>query len=409
MTLPKTYKAAQISAKSAPFEIVERELKQPQEGQILVKVLASGVCHSDSVVVDQSMPIPLPKVPGHEIVGDVVSVGPGEKRWKVGDRVGSGWHGGHCFVCKSCLAGDFITASDGHLIIQYLLTYPDRRTQCENENINGVITDGGHAEYVILRTESVASIPTDIEPAKAAPLLTTFNSLRHMDIHPGDVVAVQGVGGLGHLAIQFARQMGYKTVALSQTDSKRQLAMDLGAHVYVDGSKEDHGEALQKLGGAKVIMAVAPSGEAIAKLIGGLAIGKPTPVLQPSQLSLTFLFPRATGGQLLILAIADQLTVPMVCVLALLPPTPWANSDLCFLRTDALFPPFAPLYRPLVQKRLQIRGWPSGSAYDSEECIQFAQVSGVECQVQTYPLEKIQEAYDSMMNGSARFRAVITF
>ncbi|GAA5936395.1 hypothetical protein JCM1841_002927 [Sporobolomyces salmonicolor] len=338
MTLPKTYKAAQISAKSAPFEIVERELKQPQEGQILVKVLASGVCHSDSVVVDQSMPIPLPKVPGHEIVGDVVSVGPGEKRWKVGDRVGSGWHGGHCFVCKSCLAGDFIT--------------------CENENINGVITDGGHAEYVILRTESVASIPTDIEPAKAAPLLcagvTTFNSLRHMDIHPGDVVAVQGVGGLGHLAIQFARQMGYKTVALSQTDSKRQLAMDLGAHVYVDGSKEDHGEALQKLGGAKVIMAVAPSGEAIAKLIGGLAI----------------------GGQLLILAIADQLTVPMV---------------------------------PLVQKRLQIRGWPSGSAYDSEECIQFAQVSGVECQVQTYPLEKIQEAYDSMMNGSARFRAVITF
>ncbi|GAA5901798.1 hypothetical protein JCM5296_002076 [Sporobolomyces johnsonii] len=338
MTLPKTYKAAQISAKSGPFEIVERDLKQPQEGEILVKVLASGVCHSDSVVVDQSMPIPLPKVPGHEIVGDVVSVGPGEKRWKVGDRVGSGWHGGHCFICKSCLNGDFIT--------------------CENENINGVITDGGHAEYVILRTESVASIPTDIDPAKAAPLLcagvTTFNSLRHMDINPGDVVAVQGVGGLGHLAIQFARQMGYKTVALSQSDSKRQLAMDLGAHVYVDGSKEDQCEALQKLGGAKVIMAVAPSGEAMAKLIGGLAV----------------------GGQLLILAIADQLNIPMV---------------------------------PLVQKRLQIRGWPSGSAYDSEETIQFAKASGVECQVQTYPLEKIQEAYDSMMNGSARFRAVITF
>ncbi|GAA6063438.1 hypothetical protein JCM10212_002624, partial [Sporobolomyces blumeae] len=301
-------------------------------------VLASGVCHSDSAVVEQLIPGGLPRVPGHEIAGKVVQVGPGEKRWKVGDYVGAGWHGGHCNICKSCLKGDFVT--------------------CEKENINGVLTDGGHAEYAILRSESLAALPDDIDPVQAAPLLcagvTVFNSLRHMDVFPGDVVAVQGVGGLGHLAIAFARASGYKVVALSTSDSKRDLATKLGAHVYVDGSKEDQVEALNKLGGAKVVLAVAPNGDAMAKLLGGLA----------------------PGGQLLVLALSDGLTVPIA---------------------------------PMIQKRLSIRGWPSGTAFDSEETVKFAQAVGVECMCETYSLDQVQEAYDAMMQGKARFRSVIKF
>ncbi|GAA5905058.1 hypothetical protein JCM8208_007672 [Rhodotorula glutinis] len=334
---PKTYKAAFIEKAGAPFDIQDVEYKKPQKGEIVVKVLASGVCHSDSIVVDQILPVGK-RVAGHEIIGDVFEVPESETRWKVGDRVGAGWHGGHCSACKRCVRGDFVT--------------------CESEDINGVKRDGGHAEFVTLRTEAVTSIPEDIEPAKAAPLLcagvTVYNSIRNMDVHPGDVVAVQGLGGLGHLAVQFCNKMGFVTVVVSRGTSKKDLAFKLGAHHYIDSEAEDAAEALQKLGGAKVAACVAPSGKAMESLIGGLAV----------------------GGQLVILAVADKLEVPMM---------------------------------PMIQKRLSVRGWPSGTAADSEDTVKFAQASGVECQIETYPLEKIQDAYDSMMNGTARFRAVIKF
>ncbi|BGO94396.1 hypothetical protein JCM10020v2_006099 [Rhodotorula toruloides] len=322
--LPKTYRAAFVVEKGKPLEIRDVEYKSPKSGHIVVKVLASGVCHSDSIVVDQAMPTGLPRVPGHEIVGDVVEVPEDEKRWKVGDRVGSGWHGGNCFNCDR---GDFVT--------------------CENENINGIITDGGHAEYVTLRTEAVCYIPREMDPAKAAPLL-------NMDVHPGDVVAIQGVGGLGHLGIQFANKMGYKTVAVSRGPEKKDFATKLGAHVYIDSNAEDPAEALQKLGGAKVIAAVAPSGKAMEQLIGGLAV----------------------NGQLLTLAVADKLEVPIMT---------------------------------LIQKRASVRGWPSGSAADSEDTVKFAQTSGVECMVEEYPLDKVNEAFNAMMEGKARFRSVLVF
>ncbi|GAA5821740.1 hypothetical protein JCM11251_001001 [Rhodosporidiobolus azoricus] len=338
MSTPKTYKAAFIEKANGPFVIKDVEYKSPKEGQIVVKVLASGVCHSDSFVVEQGMPTGLPRVPGHEIAGKVAEVPPTEKRWKVGDYVGSGWHGGHCFTCGQCTRGDFVT--------------------CENENINGIITDGGHAEYVTLRTEAVCALPEGIDPAEAAPLLcagvTTFNSLRGMNVHPGDVVAVQGLGGLGHLAVQWGNKMGFKVVALSGSASKKELADKLGAHVYVDGSKEDQAKALQELGGAKVIVCTAPNNEIINKLVTGLA----------------------PNGQLLVLALSADLTVPVA---------------------------------PLITKRLAVRGWPSGSAADSEDTVRFAQATGVKTMIQTFPLEKIQDAYDAMMNGSARFRSVVTF
>ncbi|GAA5936274.1 uncharacterized protein JCM15063_002766 [Sporobolomyces koalae] len=336
---PSSYKAAQIKEKGGKFEIVSVDWKEPKEGQVVVKVLASGVCHSDSATVHQIIPGGLPRIPGHEIAGTVVQVGPGEKRWKVGDYVGSGWHGGHCGMCLSCRKGDFVT--------------------CEKENINGVLTDGGHAEYALLRAEALAELPEGLDPVQAAPLLcagvTVFNALRHQDVMPGDVVAVQGLGGLGSLALQFARSSGYHTVALSQSSNKKDMAMKLGAHSFVDGSKEDQAEALQKLGGAKVILALAPNGEAMAKLIGGLAV----------------------NGQLLVIALGDSLTVPMA--------------------RDS----------PLIQKRLSIRGWPSGTAQDSEETVAFAQSAKVECMCETFGLDKIQEAYDRMMEGKARFRCVI--
>ncbi|KAM0756141.1 GroES-like protein [Meredithblackwellia eburnea MCA 4105] len=335
---PATYKAAQIKEKDAKFEIVDIPWKEPEQGQIVIKTLACGVCHSDSIVVGQHMPTGLPRIPGHEIVGKVVSVHSSEKEWKVGDTVGSGWHGGHCLVCTSCRNGDFVT--------------------CEKQNINGIFTDGGYGEYATLRSEAVLSIPDDIDPAEAAPLLcagvTTYNSLRNMDIKAGEIVAVQGVGGLGHLAIQFSKKMGFRTVALSTSDSKKDLAFKLGASDYLDGSKVNQVEELQKLGGAKVVLAVAPSGKAMAELIPALAV----------------------GGQLVLLAIAEPLSVPI---------------------------------SPMVQKRLRIQGWPSGRPIDSEDTVAFAQLTGIKCQIEKYPLAKVNEAYQSMMTGKARFRAVLTF
>jgi len=334
MSLPTTYKAAIISSAGGNFEIVEKNIEQPAAGQILVKVLACGICASDNMV--KYGMAPLPRVAGHEIIGDVVAVPSGESKWKVGDRVGSGWHGGHCNECSSCKESDFITCSSGA--------------------INGVSQDGGYAEYVTLRTEAVISVPKQLDPAEAAPLVcagvTTFNALRNVHgLKKGDVVAIHGLGGLGHLAIQYAKQSGYKVVALSQSDSKKELSTKLGADVYLDGSKVNQVDELMKLGGAKVILATAPNGEAITTLLGGLAI----------------------GGTMLTVAIAD-------------------------LKFSTI---------ALIGKRGSIKGWPSGHAKDSEDAIAFATKTGVKTLIEKFPLLQVNEAFGRMQSGQAHFRVVL--
>ncbi|KAJ4490099.1 GroES-like protein [Lentinula aciculospora] len=335
MSLPKTFKAAVINSAGSDFEIITKTLEAPKEGTILAKVLACGICASDGMV--KYGMASLPRVAGHEIIGDVVAIHSGETRWKVGDRVGSGWHGGHCHQCSSCKEKDFIT--------------------CSSEAINGVTQDGGYAEYVTLRTEAVLPVPKELNPAEAAPLLcagiTTFNSLRNIpELKKGDLVAIHGLGGLGHLGLQYAKQMGFKVAALSQSASKKELATKLGADYYFDGSQVNQVEELMKLGGAKVIVATAPQGEAIATLLGGLKI----------------------GGTMLTLAIVD-------------------------LKFSTV---------ALISKRASIKGWPSGHAKDSEDAVAFAQKHNVKTLVETFPLEQVNEAYNKMQSGQVRFRAVLT-
>jgi len=329
-------KAYAFKEKGGKLEKVIVKWKDPEEGWVVVKVLACGVCGSDEDVQHQRFPGGLPRVPGHEIVGNIVAVHPREGHFTVGQRVGGGWHGGHCNVCRFCRNGDF--------------------TACEKEAINGVTMDGGYAEYATLRTEALVHVPEDMDPADAAPMLcagvTTFNSLRHMDAKPGDIVAVQGIGGLGHFAIQFAHSMGYRVVALSSSPAKEHIAKKLGASVYLDGSKVDQAKALQDMGGAKVIMCTAPKAEVIQSLIPGLTV----------------------GGQLLILAV---------------------TSDTASIALASL-----------ITKRLSIRGWPSGHARDSEETVEFARQMGIHTHLEKFPLDNAQEAFDH--RAKARFRAVIT-
>ncbi|KAL8857571.1 MAG: hypothetical protein Q9178_005899 [Gyalolechia marmorata] len=335
--LPKTYKAAIFKKANDKLTMEDVELKQPEQGQVLIKVLATGVCHSDAMVQSGALGNSFPVVPGHEMIGTVVAVATGEKKWKVGDRVGGPWHGGHDGICKACNRGLF--------------------QMCENATVNGVYRDGGYAEYCILRSEATVSVPTDVDPAAFCPLLcagvTVFNSMRQQHIPPGETVAVQGLGGLGHLAIQYASKMGYRVVALSSSSAKEHFAKDLGASDYIDGSKEDQAEALQKLGGASMIVSTAPSPETIGKLVGGLGI----------------------LGKLLILAPCGDVTVNTI---------------------------------PMLGKGLSVTSWPSGHAMDSEEAISFARLHDVNCMVEKFPLERANEAYEHMLNGKARFRAVIT-
>ncbi|KAI9888504.1 MAG: hypothetical protein M1814_006866 [Vezdaea aestivalis] len=333
--LPKTYKAAVAEKANEDLVIRELPLKMPEVGQVLVKVLACGVCHSDSAVLMGYMG-EMPRVPGHEAVGDVVAVGEGESKWKVGDRVGAPWHGGHEGRCKSCTRGMF--------------------QMCVDEKINGISFDGGYAEYVLLRSEAVVSVPKDIDPAEVAPLLcagvTVFNSMRQQNILAGSLVAVQGLGGLGHLAIQYASKMGFRTVALSSSDSKRDFASKLGAHDYIDGSKEDTAAKLKEMGGAAMIVCTAPNPKGIEPLIAGLE----------------------SRGKLLVVAIVGNLT----------------------LDTGVM-----------VHDGLTLQCWPSGHAADCEDAISFAQRSGVTCMIEKFPLEKAAKAYKHMMSGKARFRAVL--
>ncbi|KAI4232762.1 MAG: hypothetical protein L6R40_007308 [Gallowayella cf. fulva] len=354
-TLPKTYKAAIFKKANDKLTIEDVELKQPEQGQVLIKVLATGVCHSDVMVQSGAMGSPYPIVPGHEMIGDVVAVAQGEKKWKVGDRVGGSWHGGHDGVCKACNRGLF--------------------QMCENGTVNGVFRDGGYAEYCLLRSEATVSVPADVDPAAFCPLLcagvTVFNSMRQQHIPAGETVAVQGLGGLGHLAVQYASKMGYRVVALSSSGAKEKFAKDLGANDFIDGSKEDHAEALQALGGASLIVSTAPSPETIGKLVGGLGL----------------------LGKLLILARL---------------PTRLLSSSFSITDSHVACGEVSVNTIPMLAKGLSVTSWPSGHATDCEEAIDFARLHSVNCVVEKFPLDKANDAYEHMLHGKARFRAVLT-
>ena len=330
---------AQITKANGPFVLGERQTPLPGPNQVLVRVRACGVCHSDVVVKQGAFPgLTLPRVPGHEIAGAIESVGERVRGWTEGERVGVGWHGGHCFVCDSCRRGDFIT--------------------CREEKICGVSYDGGYADHLVVPAEALARIPDSLSDAEAAPLLcagiTTFNSLRHSPARPGDLVAVQGIGGLGHLAVQFASRMGFDTVAIARGADKRPLALELGANEYIDSDVEDAAAALTRRGGAKVILATAPSARAIESVLGGLGAG---------------------GQLLLVAAVVEPITI----------------SSLL-----------------LILARRSIQGWPSGTAKDSEETLAFAAQTGVRPRVELYPFADVEKAYERMETGAARFRAVLT-
>ena len=331
--------AMQVSRAGGAFERVERDVPVPGAGQVRLQVEACGVCHSDGLVKDGQGPgVTYPRVPGHEVVGVVEAVGAGVKGWIEGDRAGVGWHGGHCFVCDACRRGDF--------------------SMCRTGRISGLTHDGGYATHMIAPAESMAHVPEGIPAAEAGPLLcagiTVFNALRHAPARPGDLVAVQGIGGLGHLAVQFASKMGFRTVAVSRGADKEAFARRLGAHEYIDSSAGGVGEKLTALGGATVALATAPSGEAISSLVPGLGI----------------------DGQLLIVAVAAE---------------PIRVSPL-----------------ELLSARRSVRGWYSGMAMDSEDTIRFAVQHGIRPMVETFALEKANEAYERMITNRARFRVVLS-
>ena len=332
-------KAVQISKPGGDFEVVERPMPEPQPGQVRIKVEACGICHSDALVKEGHWPgIQYPRVPGHEIAGRIDKVGADVTKWKTGERVGVGWHGGHCFVCEPCRRGDFIN--------------------CKFQKITAISFDGGYAEYMIAPAEAVALIPDDLPADEAAPLLcagiTVYNALRNSGAHAGDLVAVQGIGGLGHLGIQYARQMGFHTVAIGRGGDKEPLAKKLGAHEYVDTSAGAPAEALQKLGGAHVVLATAPDSKSMSALIDGLG---------------------PNGTLMVVGAGFESLTVTPV---------------------------------QLIIGSKSIRGWASGTARDSQDTLEFSALSGVRPMIERYPLEKAAAAYNQMITGKARFRVVLT-
>jgi D-arabinose 1-dehydrogenase-like Zn-dependent alcohol dehydrogenase len=333
-----TMKAARVPEQGAQFELVDVEIPEPGRGEVRVKVQACGVCHSDSLTVFGAMGNDFPRTPGHEVAGVVDALGEGVEEWEVGERVGVGWFGGACFVCEPCRRGDLIS--------------------CENGKVSGISYDGGYAEYMVAPHEALASIPDDLSDADAAPLLcagiTTFNALRESVARPGDVVAILGVGGLGHLGIQYAAKMGFEVVAIARGTEKESLAKDLGAHHYVDSTAQDVAEALNALGGAKVVLATVTVPDAMTPALGGLK-------------------PR---GQLVVVgASADPMQVP----------------------------PFA-----LIPGSTAIQGHASGTSRDSEDTLRFSALTGVKPTIETLPLAEAQAAYDKMMSGDARFRMVLT-
>jgi D-arabinose 1-dehydrogenase-like Zn-dependent alcohol dehydrogenase len=331
--------AVQIRSPGAAFEVVKRDIPAPEGNQVRIRVQACGICHSDVFVKEGHWPgLQYPRVTGHEVAGVVDELGAGVTMWKKGQRVGVGWHGGHDGYCDSCRRGDFMG--------------------CRNFQVTGFQEDGGYAQYMIARQEAVAAVPDGLSPAEAAPLMcagvTTFNSLRHSGAVAGDLVAVQGLGGLGHLGIQFASRMGFHTVAIGRGQDKESLALKLGAVRYLDTDAVDVAKELTGLGGASVILATAPDSKAMSALIDGLGV----------------------SGQLLVVgASADPINATPV---------------------------------QLIMGRRSIRGWPSGTARDSEDTLKFCALTGIRPMVETVPLEEAASGYDRMLKGKARFRVVLT-
>jgi D-arabinose 1-dehydrogenase-like Zn-dependent alcohol dehydrogenase len=331
-------KVAQISKPGGDFELVEREIPKPLEGHVRIKVQACGICHSDVLTKEGWPGIQYPRVPGHEVAGIIDELGAGVSEWKQGQRVGVGWHGGQDGTCLSCRRGDF--------------------RNCRNLKIPGISYDGGYQQYMVAPVEALAAIPESLSAIEAAPLLcagiTTFGALRQSGAVPGDLVAVQGVGGLGHLGIQFASKFGYKVAAIGRGSENAALAKKLGATVYIDSKSTNAAQELQKLGGAQVILATAPSSKAMSELIDGLG----------------------PNGKLMVVgASTDPIEVTPV---------------------------------QLIFGNHSIQGWAAGTPTDSEDTLRFAELTGVRPMIETYPLEKAAEAYARMMSGNAQFRVVLT-
>lgn len=332
-------KAAQISKAGGDWELVEREIPEPGAGQVRVKVEACGICHSDALVKEGHWPgIQYPRVPGHEIGGRIDAVGENVTAWSAGQRVGVGWHGGHCFVCDQCRRGDF--------------------AMCVNRKVTGVDFDGGYAEFMIAPATTLAAIPDEVPAEEAGPFMcagvTVYNALRNSGARAGDVVAIHGIGGLGHLGVQYARRMGFNTVAINRGNDKQTLAQKLGAHHYIDATATDVVAELQKLGGARVILATAPNAQAISPLVDGLS----------------------PNGLLLVPAApAEPLSIN----------------------------PFS-----LIARRSSVAGWYSGTARDSQDTLEFSALSGVHPMIEKYPLDQVAEAYEQMYSGKVRFRVVLT-
>lgn len=334
----ETMRAVQVPEPGAAFETVERPVPDPAPDEVRVEVDACGVCHSDVYVKEGAFPgIDYPRTPGHEVAGRIDAVGEDVDAWSADERVGVGWHGGHCFECEACRRGDFIN--------------------CENSEVTGISFDGGYAEYMTAPAEAVAAAPDDLDAVDAAPLLcagvTTYNALRNSEARAGDLVAVQGIGGLGHLGIQYASRAGFETVAVSRGTEKRNLALELGADRYVDSESEDPAAALDELGGARVVLATAPSADAIESMVGALG----------------------ANGELLAVGIPGE--------------------------------PIDVSVQQLVTGRQSVEGWASGTARDSQDALEFSALREVAPMVETFALSEADEAYAAMIDNEARFRSVV--
>ncbi len=333
-------RAVQVAQAGGPLELVEKDILEPPAGHVRVKVHACGICHSDSLTIEGHWPgIKYPRVPGHEAAGVVDALGAGVLGWKAGDRVGIGWYGGSCGYCDRCRRGDFVA--------------------CQvNPQVSGISFDGGYADYMIVPKEALALIPDELSFVDAGPLMcagvTTFNSLRNSGARPGDLVAVHGIGGLGHLGVQYAAKMGFHTVAIARGQDKAELAKKLGAHAYIDSTAENPGRALAKLGGGRIILTTVTSGKAMNEVLGGLGV----------------------DGKL--------------------------------LAVGASMEPIAVTPMQLIGGRKSVAGWPSGSSIDSQDTMRFSALTGVRPMVEVMPLERATEGYKLMMDNKARFRVVLT-
>jgi D-arabinose 1-dehydrogenase-like Zn-dependent alcohol dehydrogenase len=332
-------RAVQVSYAKGPWELVERDIPEPGVGQVRIRVQACGVCHSEALVKEGTWPgVSYPRIPGHEVAGVIETLGSGVEGWNAGQRVGVGWYGGHCGHCNSCRRGEL--------------------DMCENRLITGVSFDGGYADYMVAPASALALIPDELTPVEAAPLMcagiTTFNALRNSGPRAGEVVAVLGVGGLGHLGVQYAAKMGFTTVAIARGQDKGELARQLGARHYIDSTSQDVPAELGKLGGAKVILSTVTNAQAINEVLDGLGV----------------------DGKLIVAGVTDK--------------------------------PLEIMTAALVARRRSVKGWYSGTAIDSQDTMEFSVLAGVRSMNEVYPLERAAEAYEFMMSGKARFRVVLT-